>query len=110
MLQRFPMALCSPSIAADARLLHIEAQLCEALHHLNKRARPVSAVNCNDGAVVICFIVHCHLHSQHSISQHSFCYTATAGNTCCFVIRDHVLDRLRRDVRVAGQHGRVPSC
>jgi hypothetical protein len=41
------------AVAADTCTLHVQPQLCEALHHLNKRARPVGAVYSDDGAVVI---------------------------------------------------------
>lgn len=61
------LAVCSaagsPSIAADACSLHVEAQLSEALHHLHQGPWPVGTVHCNDGAVVIGFVVNRHLHS-----------------------------------------------
>jgi hypothetical protein len=41
------------TIAADASTLHIQPQLCEALHHLYKCAWSVGAVYCDDGAVII---------------------------------------------------------
>jgi hypothetical protein len=52
------------TIAADARTLDIQPQLCKALHHLNERARPVGAVYCDDGTVIIRLIVNSDLAQQ----------------------------------------------
>jgi len=44
-------------VAADARALHVEPELREALHHLDERAGAVGAVDGDDGAVVVGLVV-----------------------------------------------------